>query len=80
MTKFNGEIEVMRFNGEIEEIQKLCEKWGYGNVMHTASKMWKEKDGDGAFAVGPCVAFTKKCDCETPFNCNKCHGCEWVMK
>ncbi len=32
----------------------LCERHGYGNVMATASALWRKKDPVGAHACGPC--------------------------
>ena len=29
-------------NIEYEEIKRICEKYGYGNVMQQASDLWKE--------------------------------------
>ncbi len=41
---------------ELERIlSDLCERHGYGNVMATASVLWRRKDPVGAFAYGPCI-------------------------
>lgn len=33
----------------------LCEQWGFGAVMSSAARQWKERDPVGALTVGPCV-------------------------
>lgn len=38
-----------------DAVRDLCEQHGYGNVMATASMLWREKDPLGAFVCGPCV-------------------------
>lgn len=37
----------MRFAGEMDQIQALCEQWGYGNVSETARLLWHAKDPVG---------------------------------
>lgn len=37
------------------EIRALCERIGYGAVMDSAARQWREKCGIGAFIIGPCV-------------------------
>lgn len=34
----------------------ICEKWGYGAVMNSASRLWYRKDPFGAQMGGPCVS------------------------
>lgn len=41
-------------NAEKREVVALCERIGYGNVMHLASDAWAEKDPVGSFVVGTC--------------------------
>lgn len=46
------------FFGEIEDMQlvlRICQRWGYGNVMSVISHAWQEKDPSGALTVGPCA-------------------------
>lgn len=38
-----------------DQIYALCEKHGYGNVICSASALWRERDNWGAFAYGPCI-------------------------
>lgn len=32
-----------RYEGEIEEIEAVCKRWGYGNVRDVALRLWVEK-------------------------------------
>ena len=41
---------------EDELIRDLCERIGYGAVMDSAARLWRQKDPLGAFTIGPCVA------------------------
>lgn len=41
-------------------VRWLCESHGYGNVMATASRLWRDKEPHGAFAFGPCYATAQK--------------------
>lgn len=41
--------------GLIDALTALCERVGYGNVMTTVSRLWRNKDNNGAFTVGHCV-------------------------
>jgi len=41
---------------EDPQVRELCEQVGYGAVMDSAARQWREKDPIGAFTVGPCVA------------------------
>jgi hypothetical protein len=39
------------------ELRELCERAGYGNVMSSASAIWRQRLGDlagGEFCAGPC--------------------------
>lgn len=43
--------------GILVELRALCERAGYGNVMSSASALWRERLGDlagGEFVSGPC--------------------------
>ena len=42
-------------------VRELCERFGYGAVMDSAARQWREKDPDGAFSVGPCVGTLTEC-------------------
>ncbi len=44
------------------EIRALGERFGFGVLMSTASRLWYEKAGPGAFAVGHCIAIVKQAD------------------
>ena len=56
-------IDTMDFDGERQgitapedpHVRLLCERYGYGAVMDSAARQWREKDPIGAFMVGPCV-------------------------
>jgi hypothetical protein len=39
---------------EDAEVERLCERIGYGAVMDAASRLWMKKTGGGAFVCGPC--------------------------
>lgn len=45
-----------------EEIRAVGERFGYGVLMSTASRLWYEKAGSGAFAVGHCIAIVETAD------------------
>lgn len=45
---FFGEIEAMK------SVLRVCETWGYGNVMQVIANAWADKDPLGALTVGPC--------------------------
>ena len=79
---------------EREDVRQLCERIGYGNVMHTASELWTEKarkegfEGQG-FLVGPHATFAVSCPHhEDNFpgwrdangHCDWCCGCGWVTQ
>ena len=41
----------------VSELRSLCERAGYGNVMSSASALWRARLGDlagGEFIAGPC--------------------------
>lgn len=40
-------------------LKSLCDHFGYGNVMASASRLWRDIDDEGAFLFGPCVAVAK---------------------
>jgi hypothetical protein len=44
------------------EIRALGERVGYGVLMSTASRLWHEKAGGGAFAVGDCLSTVEAAD------------------
>jgi hypothetical protein len=44
------------------EIRALGERVGYGVLMSTASRLWYEKAGGGAFAVGDCLSTVEAAD------------------
>lgn len=39
-----------------DTVSYLCESYGYGNVICTASTLWRKRDPVGAFLFGPCAA------------------------
>lgn len=41
------------------ELRLMCEHHGYGNVIASASSLWRKKDSVGAFTVGHCLAVVK---------------------
>jgi hypothetical protein len=45
--------------GISEHLKSLCEQHGYGNVVATASTLYREKDPSGGFCFGPCAAVAK---------------------
>jgi len=62
-----------------EDIKSVCENYGYGNVMSTASILWQKKLGrnaGSAYSVGPCIASLVPCGCKDDFKtkCNWCAG------
>lgn len=44
---------------EDDEVRALCEKYGYGAVMSSASTLWRQKDPVGAITTGHCVGTLK---------------------
>jgi hypothetical protein len=40
---------------EDPEIEALCERLGYGDVISRAAYLWQRKDQIGAFVQGPCL-------------------------
>lgn len=63
--------------GGTEKIRKVCDKFGYGNVMSTASSLWQQKlknNSGGAYSIGPCIASLVDCGCNDNFK-EKCDWC-----
>jgi hypothetical protein len=68
---------------EISLVQTLGKKIGYGNMMHIAEKLWRErleKDGmgGGEFKIGCCASNTVPCGCRT--GCDWCCGSGWLTR
>jgi hypothetical protein len=42
-----------------DEVEALCEKFGYGYVMQIAADLWREKDPVGALTIGPCAGLIR---------------------
>lgn len=67
-------------------VKELGDQIGYGNMMHLASKIWKNMLKDkwniegGEFIVGPCASMVVPCECDVRSNCEWCCGCGWVTK
>ena len=40
---------------EDPEVLALCNRYGFGAVMDSASRQWIKKDNSGAFFIGGCV-------------------------
>lgn len=61
-----------------DEIRRVCDEHGCGNVMAIASLIWQKKLGHnsgGAQSVGPCIASLEDCGCRNDKNkCNWCAG------
>lgn len=57
-TQLPDSVRQMNERGDIE-VQELCERLGYGFVMDSAARQWKQKDPIGAFTIGPCVAIAE---------------------
>lgn len=73
-------MSLARTMEQMDEVRALCDRLGYGFVIDVAARAWKKKDPHGAFAVGPCLSFTRTCPCRGErFKCDRCHGCGWVM-
>lgn len=70
------------------QVQELSERIGYGNVMHSASRLWGAKleaEGypRGNHTVGPCEALTVTCphpERDVNGHCTWCCGCGWVTE
>ena len=62
------------------EVVRLCEREGFGFVIHTAADEWRRRDPVGAHTAGPCASFTEPCGCKQRYSCDKCHGCGWQFK
>lgn len=41
------------------DVLRLCEFWGYGAVMNSAARLYRDKDKEGAFTVGDCIVIVK---------------------
>jgi hypothetical protein len=39
---------------DLETVLRVCERWGYGNVMDVIAQVWAQVDPHGALTVGPC--------------------------
>jgi len=67
---------------EIEEVRKLGEKIGYGQVMMLCEMLWyDEVEGNGSnFSVGCCTAFLVDCPCGDAVACAWCVGSRRVTK
>lgn len=78
-------LDAMRAR-EIDEIKRLGEKVGYGNMMATASDLWRQSHekqygfSGGEHIVGPCKIGTVECGCKKPHKCDWCNGCGWLTK
>lgn len=49
----------------VDEVRRLGERFGYGNLMATTSALWSEKAegmglGGSEFVAGPCASTVKK--------------------
>jgi len=72
------------------DIEALCERIGYGNVMASASRLWAAKcdakgEPRGNFAVGACEVMTVPCPHpasgkDVRGHCDWCCGAGWVTK
>ena len=52
---------------EDDEIDRLCQRLGYGAVMDAAARLWRRRDPNGAFTVGLPVALLRQLhDCLQP--------------
>lgn len=47
-------------------VLRLCEQWGFGAVMSSAARQWRQRDPVGAKTVGPCVALLSETTPEAP--------------
>lgn len=43
---------------EDAEVLALCQKWGFGAVLSSANRQWRERDPSGAISLGPCEHVT----------------------
>ena len=78
-----------RLMQEKDAVYKLGKIIGFGNMMHLASKCWREsleKNGyplGGEFVPGPCESLTTQCICvdnKPDGHCNYCCGTRWLTK
>lgn len=58
----------------------LCERIGYGFVMHEAARAWARKDDVAAHTVGPARCCTTPCNHRSGSSCEKCYGCGWTFR
>lgn len=68
---------------EYRQVQELGSRIGYGNLMHTASREWRDNLQErglegGEFAVWPCVSMVTECGCDIPHQCEWCCGSGWL--
>ena len=62
------------------EIYKVCQKFGYQQVMEIASELWEEKEFFGSFLCGPRRGMALACGCEKTGDCEWCEGTGWLTK
>lgn len=55
---------------DTEEVRRLCERIGYGRVLHDTARLWAKKDPVMAHTTGPGICLTVDCGCDT-------NGCDW---
>lgn len=55
----DGKRQAIRDERVDSIVKSLCEQHGYGAVMDSAARQWREKDPIGAFMVGPCAGTMK---------------------
>jgi hypothetical protein len=41
-------------------VLRVCQKYGFGAVIDSAARQWRDRDPNGAFTVGHCVATVQK--------------------
>lgn len=70
---------------EVTEVEKICERFGYGRVMQIASESWQEKassegtPGEG-LVIGPHAVMVVACGCNPEYSCQWCCGAGWLTK
>lgn len=64
---------------EDDEIRDLCERIGYGRVLHATADLWAAKDAIGAHTTGPAISLVVPCGCRGA-NCDWCCGSGRVTK
>ncbi len=65
---------------QVRQVFVLCQKFGYGFVLHHTSALWEKQHGESAKVTGPCVGSTVPCECEMPHKCDWCCGSGWLTK